>query len=235
MHRLCVRLLLALSLALSLGAAEAADFDYDWLSGGLMRNYPGGIVEDGWFVDGSVAVSSQFTLQGDFYRLKYDQNLCLGTPGGLNTGICFGQSSRWDYLRLGAGWHLAMTDSADLLADAYYARDKNHDEVVNTVFAPGITCPANGFAIPGGCAEETTHDVTGSGYLLDVGVRVRCSCALEFKGYLGHVSVGGGFGASNFVRAEGAWQFANHWALVLDARHYSSPSNQYRLGMRYLF
>ena len=106
MHK---RIFLGLAIAwlwVSATTASAADFDYDWLSGGALNLYPGaGLIEHGWFVDGSAAVAPQFSLEGTFYRTdqgNYCPQVALGR-GVVRTFGCVGQASNRESYRVGGG------------------------------------------------------------------------------------------------------------------------------------
>lgn len=234
-----LRGLLAAALCLCAASAAAADFDYDWVSTGVLRNHSGGLIEHGGFVDGSYAVGSQFTVQGSFYQWRSTQGEQFCSTG-TSANFCDITAANRKYLRVGAGWHWSVADSADLLADAYYARNWLHEDFEEETFLVTPPCPAGSVAILNGCAQAGSADFTGSGYQVDVGVRIRCSCTVEFKGYLSHaglshVGLGEGFGSANIASAEAAWRFTGPWTLVVDARHSSTPTTQYRVGMRYQF
>ena len=231
--------LLAAALCLMAGPASAADFDYDWVSGGALSAYPGGgLIAHGWFLDGSVAVAADFTLEGNFNRL--DLNGCppVVLPfGQVQTFGCVGQSSNSETYRLGAGWHRPVADDADLLLDAYYAHGQSHEtsSIVYFLLPPsGGTCVPPDVLVMGHCESSNTQDSSGSGYLVDAGLRIRCGCTVEFRGFLGRQHLGDA-GTANFVSGEASYAFTQHWVALLVMSHLSTPQNQYRLGLRYRF
>ena len=230
MQRFCVRWLFGLAIALSLGTAQAADFDYDWLTAGVIQDDPnGGNSAHGWLVDGSYAFSSHFTLQGSYYKYDLDTAHCAVPTS------CELLAKHSSLTLVGAGWHLPMADEVDLLVDAYLGRHDDRTQFTSERLGPGIgTCPTGpgNVTIPGGCAQVSGFDDSGNSWQLDTGVRVRCGCSLEFKAYLGSVRT---YRNSGFLSLEGDWKFAGPVALVLEARRLAGSDNQYRLALRYLF
>ena len=173
MDKHLLRSLLAAAVYLLAASASAADFNYDWLSAGALNVYPGGgITERGWFLDGSYAVAPQFTVEGDFDRASLNGCPALVAPQGQVLFIyCVKQASSDEDYRLGGGWHMPVTDDADLLVDAYYAHDQFHQGSTDFLVIlqpppPGFGCATGTTTVPGGCDFGTTQDRSGGGYLV---------------------------------------------------------------------
>jgi len=239
MDKLLIRGLMAVALCLMAAPAAAADFDYDWVSAGMLNMYPGqGLIAHGWFLDGSAAVAPDFTVEGNFYRSEL--NGCppvVSVPNQLQTFGCVAQASNSETYRLGGGWHRPVAEDADLLVDAYYAHGQSHQSSSIVDFLPlplGAVCPAPTVTVKGRCESSSTQDSSGGGYLVDAGLRVRCGCTVEFRGFLGRQHLGE-TGTANFVSGEASYAFTGHWVALFAMSHLSTPQNQYRLGLRYRF
>lgn len=239
MDKLLIRGLMAMAICLAAAQACAADFDYDWVSGGALSAYPGsGLIAHGWFLDGSAAVAADFTVEGNFYRSDLDG--CppvVLEPEQVQTFGCVGQSSNSETYRLGGGWHRPLADDADLLVDAYYAHGQLHQSSSIVYFLlppPGGICVPPDVLVKGHCESSSIQDSSGGGYLVDAGMRVRCGCTVEFRGFLGRQHLGDA-GTANFVSGEASYAFTDHWVALLAVSHLSTPQNQYRLGLRYRF
>lgn len=241
MDKRLLRGLMAMAICLAATQACAADFDYDWVSGGVLNAYPGsGLIAHGWFLDGSAAVAAGFTVEGNFYRSDLD-----GCPpvvlalGRVQEVVCVGYASNSETYRVGGGWHRPVAEDADLLVDAYYAHGQLHQSSTDIFLLPeptppGFNCDAGETKVSTGCEFGSTQDQSGGGYLVDAGLRIRCGCTVEFRGFLGRQHLGEA-GTANFVSGEASYAFTAHWVALLAMSHLSTPQNQYRLGLRYRF
>ena len=167
--------LAALALAAVLPiTVSAADLDYSYADVGFSRTYsalqytyPPFAGGQGYLLDGSFGLGPHWFLEGSYQQNQFHQPFPYAVPSGANATTLDAKS-----LRLGGGFHWAISDSADLVAHAELGRAKtNYDYTF---------------------AHYSDQHEDDRGYVVGLGLRVRPTAALELDLGLDHDDLGFG-------------------------------------------